>query len=214
MNAEQRQHLIAITKELASTDDRAHDFAHLYRVLCMAERIATEEHADMDVVIPAALWHDIVIYAKNDPRSKEASIHSAAKARELLTGLDWYPQDKIDAVEHAITRCSFSKNLPKDAIEQYIIQDADLLESTGAIAVVRTFTSGAQMNRPFYDLDDPEAKGRAFDAFANSLDLFPSRLFIVPERLYTQTAKKIGKERDAFVRLFYQQFVKEISGQG
>ncbi|OGC82295.1 MAG: hypothetical protein A2V81_02045, partial [Candidatus Abawacabacteria bacterium RBG_16_42_10] len=184
-------------------------------VLGNAEKIAAVEGGDLDVIIPAALFHDIVIYPKNDSRSKHANDQSAEKAREILIKLDWYPQEKISHVMNAIERCSYSKNLPKESLEEYIVQDADFLESVGTIAVARTFVSTGQMKRLMYCLEDIEGHSRdlAQSVSEYALDLFPARLFRVKERMYTKTAKAIAQKREETMKHFYDAFLAEIKGE-
>ncbi len=211
MNDEQRQNLVEEARKHITDEDPSHDFLHALRVLALAEKIALQEQGDTDIVIPAALFHDAINYPKNEPRAALASVHSAQLAKEILAKKTWFPKEKIDAVGNAIERCSFSKNLPKEHLEEYIIQDADLLESLGAISIARTFSSSGQMKRPFYDVDDPGAVTREIiRPLTNALDLFPARLFKAKERLHTNAAKNMAERRDAFLHLFYQEFLLDI----
>lgn len=211
MNDEQRQDLVQEARKHINDEDPSHDFLHALRVLALAEKIALQEQGDADIVIPAALFHDAINYPKNEPRAALASVHSAQLVKQILTKKNWFPREKIDAVGNAIERCSFSKNLPKERLEEHIVQDADLLESLGAISVARTFASTGQLKRPFYDASDPRGTTREIARpLTNALDLFPVRLFKAKERLYTHTAKKIAERRDAFLHLFYQEFLLDI----
>jgi uncharacterized protein len=215
MTTQHKEELIAICKELASKDDPAHDFLHLLRVLGNAERISQIEGGDLDIIIPAALFHDIVIYPKDHLRSKFANEESAEKAKEILTKLSWYPQEKILNVMNAIKHCSYSKNLSKESLEEYIVQDADFLESVGTIAVARTFVSTGQMKRAMYCLEDIEGHHRDLVQVvsAYALDLFPARLFKVRERMHTKTAKEIAQKREETMKHFYDAFLAEIKGE-
>lgn len=212
MLGEHRQELIEDCKTHACKDDPAHDFNHLYRVLNLVETIAKTEGGDRDILIPAALFHDIVNYAKDDPKAKNAAFESGQWTKALLESKTWYPQEKVPAVVKAITHCSFSKNLPKETIEEHILQDADLLESIGTIAIARAFVSGGKMNRPIYCLDDPPAIARGLDPLQYTLDVFPQRLFVIKNRIYTKTAQKIAEKKDLITREFYANFIAEISG--
>ncbi len=215
MLQQHRQALIEMMRIEAAKDDPAHDYSHLLRVLGNAEKIAKTEGGDLDVIVPGALFHDIVIYRKDDPRSKNASDESAEKAVDILLGMEWFPKEKIEHVMRVITRCSYSKNLSKSSIEEHIVQDADLLESVGTIAIARTFISTGQMNRAMYCVEDVEGASRdlAQTVSKYALDLFPARLFKVVERLHTETAKRLGREREKTMRAFYEALLGEISGE-
>ncbi len=110
----------------------------------------------------------------------------------------------------AIERCSFLQNRSKEALEEYVVQDADLLESVGAVAIARTFTSGGLMGNAFYCLTDPRAERRGLDDSQFILDLIQSRLLRVSERLYTETARKLGRRCHRFTEEFLEEFLAEI----
>lgn len=213
MTEEQRHGLVQEARKRISDDDPSHDFLHALRVLALAERIGREEGGDLDIIVPAALFHDAVNWPKDDPRAALSSVHSAQPAKDVLAETPWFPTGKIQAVSDAIERCSFSKDLPKDRLEEHIVQDADLLESTGAISIARTFASSGQMKRRFYDPEDPEAASREIARpLTNALDLFPSRLFKASARLHTATAKAPAERRDAFLHVFHREFLLDIAG--
>src|SRR3989338_9636073 len=111
MNATLKKELLELAKKYSHDDDPSHDFEHILRVLRNAEIIAKKECADMDIVIPAALFHDLVNYPKNHPKAKLSSELSARKTGKLLRKMNGYPQEKIPFVEYAISCCSFSKKI-------------------------------------------------------------------------------------------------------
>lgn len=210
MNNAIREKLISVIAEKTAENDPSHDFEHALRVLRNAERILEREGGDSDVVIPAALFHDAVIYPKNHPKSKDASNESADVAQRALSEIPDYPQDKIALVGDAIRQCSFSKNVRPDSIEAQILQDADRLEATGAISIMRTFASTGQMGRPFYHPDDPFCERREPQSLSYALDLFYGRLLVVGDRMHTETAKEMARERTEFLVTFLNQLKKEI----
>jgi uncharacterized protein len=208
-----RGKLIDKAKGMASKDDITHDFEHALRVLANAEMISREEGGDMDVIVPAALFHDIIVYPKNDLRSKNAQEESAAAAKSALEGLDDFPKEKIEAVRVAIMSCSFSKGIVPDSIEAKIIQDSDGLEATGAISVMRTFSSTGQMKRMFYDPSDPFCRGRKPEDLKFALDLFFTRLLKVAERMHTNSARMIAERRTVFLKSFLDELRMELEGK-
>ena len=105
----------------------------------------------MDILIPAALFHDIVVYRKDQKKSKNETDESAEITSRILMNTRGYPKKKIEQVKICIKQCSFTKGIVPGLLESKILQDADLLESTGAISIMRTFSSGGQMNRSFYN---------------------------------------------------------------
>jgi uncharacterized protein len=183
-----------------SNEDPSHDFSHIERVTNSAYMIAVKEGADTDIVLPAALFHDIVTYQKDDQRSAQSSSESADLAKLILYAYRSYQEDKVDAVGVCIAECSFSKGIMPQTIEGKVLQDADLLEATGMIAIMRTFASCGQMRRRFYDQSDPFCERRQPDAYTSGLDLFYKRLLLVPKRLHTSTAKAMATRRHRFLK--------------
>jgi uncharacterized protein len=202
--------LFTKAKENSHSDDPSHDFSHIRRVLKNVETIAAKENGDLDILIPAALFHDVINYPKNDPRSAQATEESGQWAMAFLRTLPTYPQQKVDAVYDAIVKCSFKKGIVPDLLESKILQDADGLESTGAISILRTFASTGQMRRPFYNEEDPFCEHREPQAYDFALDLFYFRLLKVTERMHTQTARAIAERRHAFLLTFLEELRLEL----
>ncbi|MFA5022243.1 MAG: HD domain-containing protein [Patescibacteria group bacterium] len=213
MNKNLRTKLFNLAKNKITNSDPSHDFEHALRVLANAQRIAKEEKADLDIIIPAALFHDIINYPKHSPMAKYASDKSAEVTRKILKKIKEYPQDKIDKVYTAIKQCSFSKAIVPDFLEAKILQDADGLEATGAISIMRTFSSTGQYKRPFYNQKDPFCKNRQPDSSHFALDLFYTRLLVVKDRMHTKSAKKIALKRTAFLKKFLDQLKNELAGK-
>lgn len=175
------------------------------------ELIAKQENADLEILIPSAIFHDIIIYPKNDERSKNAQNESANFAKKILNEFEDYPEEKIADVEYAIRTCSYSMNLQHKTIEAKILQDADSLEATGAISIMRTFASTGQMKRPFYCETDAFCDNRKPNSKKYGLDLFFNRLLIVKERMYTKTAKEIAERRTKFLISFLDELKIELN---
>lgn len=212
MTNQLKSKLTDIARQEIPATDPSHDIQHTLRVMTNAVHIAEIEQADLDIIIPAALFHDVITYPKNDPRSAQAQQESADRARQILSNIPEYPQYKIEAVANAIAVCSFSKGIIPTDLEAQILQDADGLEATGAIAIMRTYASTGQMQRPFYHPEDPFAEHRTPDAKAYALDLFYVRLLKVGERMHTQTARQISDQRTQFLYQFLDQFKQELQG--
>jgi len=208
------RHLLISTaaKEIKSSDP-SHDLEHAIRVLRNSEMIAREERADLDVIVPASLFHDLITYAKDDPRSENAAKESAERARDILAGLSEYPAEKIGKAYDAIYCCSFRKGIVPESIEARILQDADGLEATGAISIMRTFSSTGQMHRQFYEPGDPFCERRTPNDLKYGLDLFYTRLLVVESRMHTKTAKEIAARRTRFLRDFLDELKIELEGR-
>lgn len=196
--------------ELYPSTDPSHDFLHISRVVATSTKLAAEEGADLNIIIPAAYFHDFVNMPKNDPRRKEASRLSAAAAVEYLRGIG-YPEKYFPAIAHAIEAHSFSANIKAETLEAKIVQDADRLDALGAIGAARCFTVGAMLGRPYYDAADMLAEQRAPDDGIYTIDHFFVKLFRIAETLQTKSARAEGARRVAFMKQFLQQMKSEAA---
>ena len=97
--------------------------------------------------------------------------------------------------------------------ESMILQDADLLESTGAISIMRACSSSGQMGRPLYNLEDPFCKNQKPQKVSFGLDLFYVRLLKAKDKVHTKTAKIIAKRRTNFLRNFLKELSLELKGK-
>jgi len=208
MNNDLKEKLVAIVRDKIS-NDISHDFGHISRVEKLAEKIAKAEGGDLDVVVPAALFHDIVVY-KGTSNSKNEHEESSNIAKKVLSNIKEYPKEKIKDVFYSISVCSFSKNIKPNLLEAKILQDADLLEATGAISIMRTFGSSSIMNKGFYDFNDPFCINRVPDDKKYAIDLFFTRLLVAHKRMHTKTAKNMAKRRTEFVKKFLSEFKSEL----
>lgn len=192
-------------------DDGSHDRSHLMRVWHLVRRIARgEPAADMEVLVVATLFHDCVAVEKNSPQRAMASRLSADMARGLLDGMGW-PQDRIEAVAHAIEAHSFSAGITPRSTEAAILRDADRLDALGALGIARVFYVAGRLGTRLYDASDPLAERRPHDDRRFALDHFEAKLFQLPAGLITRTGKEIGRQRTELMRAFVADFGSEIA---
>lgn len=190
--------------------DGAHDMGHLRRVWRMARLIALDEPgADMDVLLAAAYFHDIVNVPKDSPDRARASVLSADLAVTVLPDLG-FPQAKLPALHHAIAAHSFSARIPCETLEARILQDADRLEALGAIGLVRMFLVSGALGGAGFDSDDPMALHRPLDDRAFALDHLQVKLFGLVETMNTATGRAIAAERAEWMESFRTRLLSEI----
>jgi uncharacterized protein len=209
MDADTVKKLKQFVKKRQDQHDPSHDFQHVLRVTNLARRIASTVDADEEIVIPAALFHDIVVYQKDTEASKNESKESAEIADNVLSQIDQYPKEKISEVKICIKECSFSKGKNASSIESKVLQDADRLEATGAISIMRTFASCADMDRPFYPPEDPLCRS-SVETYRSGINLFRNRLLKVQDVLHTDLAKQFAQERAEFLEQFLDQLEHEL----
>lgn len=203
------QTLIDRIKPYYEAQDPGHDWAHILRVVKTATRLAFEEKADLEIVLPAAYLHDIVNVPKNHPERSRASELAADKAINLLKEVG-HDHKKFPAIHQAIVEHSWSKGLKPSTLEAAIVQDSDRLDAIGAIGVLRCAAVNVQMKASFYDPNDPLAKDRPLDDKAWMLDHYFVKLFKIAEMLQTTSAKKLAEQRVHFMKQFVDQLTSEV----
>jgi uncharacterized protein len=165
--------------------------------------------ADIDVLVPAALLHDVVNLPKNDPNRKQASAHAAQVAGDILTAA-CYSEGETLCIRTVIEEHSYSLGRQPTSLESAVLQDADRLDALGAIGVLRAATCGCRLGAAYYDLDDPFAETRNVDDARYTIDHFFAKLLRLSEHFNTDVAKREGAKRTAFMRQFLAQLKGEI----
>lgn len=192
-----------------SHEDVAHDVRHIRRVVRLAKSLAQKENARTEIVIPAAWLHDCVLLPKHDPHRASASSWAAQKAIEFLNTIQ-YPSQYLEAIFHAIEAHSFRANICPQTIEAMVVQDADRLDSLGAIGIARVFAVSGQLHQAFYDECEPFPLHRQADDAYGVLDHFYVKLFKIANTLTTQAGRQEGVHRTQFMERFLTQFRTEL----
>ena len=206
------EQIMTTVQLLLQNQSPAHDFQHMLRVYKNAEMISKqEESVDLDIVLAAALLHDLVVYPKGSSKTINSADDSAEIAKKILLEYKNYPREKIEKVADAIRTHSYSKRLVPQTLEGKILQDADRLDAIGAIGIARTFSVGGSENRSLYNPTDAFCETeRQLDDTQWTLDHIKRKLMILKNSMHTKTAKKIAEERTEFMELFLNQLRKEI----
>ena len=169
----------------------SHGFDHTLRVVSLCEIIGEAEEADMDILIPAAIFHDIA-----RPLEKKTGIPHEVKgaemAEEFLTGIS-YGQERISRIVHAIKAHRFSTALVPETLEAKILSDADKLDAMGAVGIARTFISA----------------GEHGGDIADGLFHMHEKLLRLSDVMYTRTGKEMAGKRHNFLVAFVQALEEE-----
>ena len=192
-----------------STSDAAHDAAHIERVVTNARKLASEENARLEIVVPAAWLHDCVTVAKNSAERPMASRLAAEKAGQYLRQ-NAYPVEFIPDIIHAIAAHSFSAQIEPETLEAKVVQDADRLDAIGAIGIARCFMVGGALNTRLYDPLDPFADSRPADDSANVIDHFYVKLLRLADTMKTNAGREESFRRTAFMHLYLDQLRREL----
>jgi len=216
MNWEQSQIVSktgAFIKERLEKEGTGHDWEHSYRVFQLATFIwEKEEQGDLFTIQLAAWLHDVKDW-------KFTSSGSSAEGAD--TARNWLLECQVDnsiaeSIYQIVRDISYKYNIVGNKmvnIEGRIVQDADCLESMGAIGICRTMAYGGYKNRPIFDASLPPVDVKTPEQYVKSGLTSINHLFEkslkLKDSLHTQTARDLAVSRHEFVEIFLRQFFTE-----
>lgn len=169
-------------------DFGCHGWEHTERVIGLCRFLGEKLEADMKVLIPAAILHDI------GRGNQDHATQSSKMSAPILNSLG-FDVDTIERIQKCILTHSFTAGQHADSLEAMILFDADKLDAIGAIGIYRT----AMFNC--------ENEGR-WEEFINH---FHEKLLKIRNILYTDEARHQAKERHKFLEVFVEAFKKELT---
>lgn len=201
----------------------AHNIDHVMRVYNTCKVIAsTESNVEMGILEPAALLHDIARVIESNDKSGNIDHASlgADMAEEVLNEIE-YPKEFIDPIRHCIETHRFRSDNDPKTIEAKILFDADKLDVIGSIGIARTFMLAGQFKQRIttnisnsYIRDNTVDNGRIKDVSKHSpLMEYEYKFKKIPDKLYTEKGKQIGRERLDFMKRYFDRLNLEVSGE-
>lgn len=194
---------------LATAADAAHDISHIRRVLKNAIYLTEIENVNPWITLPSACLHDCVPVAKDSVLRSQGSRLAATAATEFLAASD-YPAELLDEVFHAIEAHSYSAGIEPRTAEACVVQDADRLDSLGAIGIARCLLVGGRLDRPLCDPEDPFCEQRAPDDARYTLDHFYAKLLKLPGTMQTAAGRAEAERRATLMRRYLDDLRAEI----
>lgn len=201
----------------------AHNLDHVFRVYTLCLLLAKyEKDVDLEILIPSALLHDIARVEESQDKTGEID-HAALGsviAEDILRNLE-YEEDKIEKIKHCIIAHRFRTGNEPNSIEAKILFDSDKLDVIGASGIARTFMLAGQfgqrltVNEPLNDYlkVNTVENGRLKDVSKHTPFIeYEVKFKKIPDKLYTQKAKEIGKERLNFMEIYFDRLKLEIDG--
>lgn len=172
-------------------DHGSHGFDHTLRVTRLCIIIGKREGADLRILVPAALLHDIA-----RPLEKEQGlpheIEGARMAEAFLQSVGYDPV-RIPAITAAIRTHRFRSDNRPESREAEILSDADKLDAMGATGIARTFMRAA------------EHGGDIGDAVSH----FHDKLLKLNGMMYTETGRELAADRHALLVQFLDALAME-----
>lgn len=178
-------------RELFRGNSGGHDAEHTLRVYRNAMLLAdTEPGCDRTVVALAALLHDADDH-------KLFRTENNRNARQFLKE-NSVPDETADRICRIINGVSFSQNRGRvpDTVEGRIVQDADRLDSIGAVGIARAFAYGGEHGRPM----------------SESVQHFHDKLLLIKDLMNTPAAREIALKRHSWLEAFLEELDAETGG--
>lgn len=205
----------AYVKERMLHESTGHDWWHVLRVWTMAVKLtqsypkANQVHIEL-----AALLHDLGDYKVTVSSEAEESI-----LRGVMDELRFESTLKKDVLS-IIDKVSYSKNVglkQKLSIDAQITQDADRLDSLGAIGIARVFATSGKAGRSLYDPTQIVRKYVSVEdrrkSTSSAIHHFDEKLLLLKDLLNTKEAREIGEKRHQYMLNYLQESHTEWSGK-
>lgn len=206
---------IAFVKHELKNAESGHDWFHIERVYKNALNILDSEQGDKEVVIYAALLHDI---ADSKFHGGDETI-GPRKAAAFLKSIS-VEESVVDHVVQIIENISFKGgNFERNfsSPELFIVQDADRLDAIGAIGIARTFNYGGFKNNLIHDPENSPKMHMSKEEYKNhkgtTINHFYEKLLLLKDLMNTQTGKQIAEKRHQYMLGFLSQFYAEWDGE-
>ncbi len=197
-----------------NNDPSGHDWWHIYRVVCLANQIVSQENGDRFIVLLAALVHDVIDdKLVDDPKMAEKALEEELSR----VGLS---EKQVSAIMAIITNMSYRKSLDhKDhslSIEGQIVQDADRLDANGAMGVVRTMIYGGHKGHILYDPSKPPRDTMTLEEYKHgsvtTINHLYEKIIHLKDLMNTKTGKKLAEGRHQYLLDFLEEFHAEWDG--
>jgi uncharacterized protein len=201
------------------SEDAAHDYDHLVRVMALADRIQASEGGDLPTIWAAVALHDIGQERERRHGGDHALI-GAELAAELLRGTP-FPQHSIPAVQQAIREHRMTGGVIPQTLEGRILYDADKIDCLGAIGIGRLYCITGRYNQKVYapvpdDIVEP-IDPLMIRSLRRRPDYSPSIEFQLlftdlPEHMTTNTGRELARERFTYMQEFFARLRQEVEG--
>jgi uncharacterized protein len=201
-----------VQKHLAD-EKSGHDWQHVQRVWKTAVYLQSKEGGNLEVIELAALLHTAAERDyKNPPDEKIRPLALSGIFDVLEIAEDLKPL--IISIIQASKFHGAESKIPM-TLEAKIVQDANWLDSLGAIGIARNFTAGGYIGRKIFNPRVKLGSGLSRKKLqkkkkeSSSIAYFYEKAFVIPSLLSTNTAKHIAAKRVDFIKQFVAQFMQE-----
>jgi len=174
---------VALAAYIAIEAKPVEKYGHQPRLYELTRQIGNGLTYDDDVVYAAVWLHDLGVFERHRPESKELLVrwnnvaYAIERAPQLLARFG-FPAEKVDAVIDCIR--THQPQYEPGSIEATLLRDADILEQLGAIGILRTVCKVGRDTRFFTFTDAAVSLQAAIDHLPGMLRLPQSKLLAAP----------------------------------
>jgi uncharacterized protein len=165
----------------------SHGFDHTLRVIKLCVFLGNKLNAKMDILIPAAILHDIARSEENHAKV------GAQKSRKILKKQGLI-EEKVNSICEVIESHSFSANTEPKSLEAKILSDADKLDALGAIGIYRAAAYSCENSKTMEDF----------------IYHFNEKLLKLKDQMYTDEAYKLAFSRHNYMEDYLKRITDEI----
>lgn len=194
--------------------DSAHDFVHAERVANLARKIAEAEGADEFVVAVSCYMHDWGTYNGREYHTSEACMGEIECALRKIGFPEGKLRQVVEAVRHHETY-GFGKEKKDISLEAKILQDADRLDSMGAIGIGRNFYTSGLLKTPFGTPDTMKRRKEDYHVgqIGDPMEHFHTKLLNLKDAMNTEYARRLALDRHNYMVGFIERLKKEWNGE-
>lgn len=209
--------VIVFVQEQLKNERTGHDFYHGQRVADIASRLYLADHVSahaesrvVAIIRAGGYLHDTI-----DEKICPDPPAVIAKIKKLLAQVGFTSLESQDIL-FTIQHLSFADNIEHHyhlPLTGQYVQDADRIESLGAIGIARAFTYGGRHNNLIYDPKIKPIKLVSHDQYRQhqetTINHFYEKLFHLENLMNTAGGKKEAHRRTEYMRAFVKEFMLE-----
>jgi len=207
--------IIKEVSEHFSKDSSGHDINHLKRTMLLAEKLCDKEGGNKNIVMVAALLHDVHRIIQNGTGKYCPPEASLPEVKKILDKVGIKEQERILHCIKYHEEYSFTeKGNSANDIETKILQDADNLDAIGAIGIGRTFQYGGAHGFSMWKEEIPFSSGTYAEGGIShsTVHHFYDKLLKLKDNMNTKTGREMARRRHQVMENFLEEFFAEWKG--
>ena len=110
----------------------------------------------------------------------------------------------IQTIAHAVERHRYRGRKCPEILTERILYDADKLDSIGAVGIGRAFHYAGRIGARLHNTEQEAEGSPAYSREDTAYREYLVKLRHVPERMTTESGKRLAEERAAFMHEFFR----------